>query len=228
MSAEAVTPPPATPRPRSRVVKSNRAQIIIFSILTLILTAATVLGGRLWLRNSETLVFAVGEPNGAEARFAARLAAVLKSNSSRLRLKIVPNADNAKALALFDRKEANLAILRTDAKVPPSARTLAILEHDLVLVLSPGGKKIKSVADLRKKKIAVLAGGESSVTFVRNALELSDTPEAAARVQMAPPNLSFDKLFAAGFGAVIAIEHTSRIMKDKSYEQYAKRGGFTL
>ena len=64
------------------------------------------MGGRTWLRNSETLVFAVGEANGPEARFAARLATVLK-NSSRLRLKIVPNGDNAKALSQFDRKEAN-------------------------------------------------------------------------------------------------------------------------
>jgi TRAP-type uncharacterized transport system substrate-binding protein len=226
MSAEA--PMPATPRPRSRVVKSNRAQIVIFSILTLILSAATVWGGRVWLRNSETLVFAVGEPNGVEARFAAKLATVLKSNASRLRLKIVPNADNAKALAAFDRKEANLAILRTDAKVPPRARTLAILEHDLVLVLSPGDKKIKSVADLKKKKIAVLADGDSGVSFVRSALELSDSPDAAQRVQMAPPNTPFDKLFKSGFGAVVAIEHSSKIIKDKAYEQFAKHGGFTL
>jgi multimeric flavodoxin WrbA len=35
-------------------------------------------------------------------------------------------------------------------------------------------------------------------------------------------------MFASGFGAVVAIEHTSKIMKDKAYEQYAKRGGFTL
>jgi TRAP-type uncharacterized transport system substrate-binding protein len=228
MSAEAPTPHPETPPARSRVVKSNRAQIVIFSILTLILTAATVWGGRVWLRNSETLVFAVGEANGPEARFAAKLAALLKSNASRLRLKIVPNSDSAKALAQFDRKEANLAILRTDAKIPARARTLAILEHDLVLVLSPGGKKIKSIADLKKKKIAVLADGENSVTFVRNALELSDSPDAALRVQMAPPNMPFDKMFASGFGAVVAIEHTSKIMKDKAYEQYAKRGGFTL
>ena len=228
MSAEAPTSPSATPRPRSRVAKSNRAQIVLFSVLTLILSAATVWGGRVWLRNSETLVFAVGEPNGVEARFAAKLAAVLKSNASRLRLKIMPNADNAKALTLFDHKDANLAILRTDAKVPPRARTLAILEHDLVLVLSPGGKKIKSVADLKKKKIAVVADGENSVSFVRSALELSDSADAAQRVQMAPPNTSFDKLFTTGFGAVVAIEHTSKIMKDKTYEQFAKRGGFTL
>jgi TRAP-type uncharacterized transport system substrate-binding protein len=228
MSAEAPTPHPEMPPPRSRVVKSNHSQILLFSILTLVLTAATVWGGRAWLRNSETLVFAVGEANGPEARFAAKLAALLKNNSSRLRLRIVPSGDNARALAQFDRKEANLAILRTDAKVPARARTLAILEHDLVLVLSPGGKKIKSFAELRKKKIAVLAAGESSVTFVRNALELSDSPDAASRVQMAPPNTSFDRLFASGFGAVVAIEHTSKIMKDKTWEQYAKHGGFTL
>jgi TRAP-type uncharacterized transport system substrate-binding protein len=166
------------PPRRSRVVKDNRGQIILFCILTVILTAATVWAGRVWLRNSETVVFAVGDVNGLEARFAARLDAVLKNNSSRLRLKIAPNVDNAKALAQFDRKEANLAVLRTDAKVPPRARALAILDHDLVLVLSPGDKKIKSVADLKKKKIAVLADSENSVSFVRAALELADSPNA--------------------------------------------------
>jgi TRAP-type uncharacterized transport system substrate-binding protein len=228
MSAEASTPQPEVPRRRLRVAKSNRSQIVLFSVLTLILTAATVWGGRTWVQNSETLVFAVGEPNGLEARFAARLATVLKNNSSRLRLKIVPNGDNAKALAQFDRKDANLAILRTDAKIPARARTVAILDHDVVLLLSPGGKKIKTLADLKKKKIAVLAESESSAAFVRTILELSESPEAATRVQMAPPGSTVDKLFASGYGAVVAIAHASRIMKDKSYEQLAKRGAFTL
>ena len=231
MSAEAPLPSPMLPRPRPRppVVKSNRAQIIIFTLLTLLLSALTVAGGRVWLRNSETLVFAVGDANGPEAKFAARLATVLKANSSRLRLKIAPNPDNAKALAQFDRRDASLAILRTDAKVPPRARAIAILEHDVVLVLSPGGKKIKSLPELRKKKIAVVGDGENSVNFVRSALEISDSPDAAQRVQQAPPNTPFDKLFASGFAAVVAIEHASKIVKDKTYEQYAKRtGGFTL
>ncbi len=228
MSAETPAQPPEVPPRRSRVAKSNRTQIILFSLLTVILTAATVWAGRVWLRNSETLVFAVGEANGPEARFAARLAGVLKNNSSRLRLRIAANADNAKALAQFDRKEVNLGVLRTDAKVPPRARALAILDHDLVLVLSPGGKKIKSGADLKKKKIAVLAEGESGVSFVRSALELSENPEAASRVQMAPPNTPLDRLFGSGFGAVVAIEHASKIVKDKAYEQYARRGGMTL
>src|SRR6202022_1964928 len=189
MSAEIPTAPAEAPR--SQVVRSNRRQILLFGALTLILTVATVWGGRIWLRNSETLVFAVGDANSLEARFAARLAAVLKNNNSKLRLKIVPNADSAKALAQFDRRQADLAVLRTDAKVPSRARALAILEHDVLLLLSPGKQKIKSLAELKKKKIAVLGDGDNSAAFVRNILEISDGSDAASRIQMAPPHSTF-------------------------------------
>src|ERR1700732_3891728 len=229
MSAEVPTPNVEKPPERSRVVRSNRRQMLLFAALTLILTVATVWGGRTWLKNSETLVFAVGDGNGVEARFAAKLATVLKNNSSRLLLKIVPNTDGAKALAQFDHRQADLAVLRTDAKVPPRARALAILEHDVVLLISPGSKKIKSLAELKKKKIAVLADGDGSAAFVRNILEISDSSDGGSRVQMAPPNSTFDKLFTSGgYGAAIAIAHTSKIIKDKSYAQSARRGAFTL
>jgi TRAP-type uncharacterized transport system substrate-binding protein len=202
--------------------------MLLFAVLTLILTVATVWGGAIWLKNSETLIFAVGDANSLDARFADKLAAVLKNSASRLRLKIVPNADSAKALAQFDRRQADLAVLRTDAKIPPRARALAILEHDLLLLISPRGKKITSLAELRKKKIAVLADGDNSAAFVRNVFEISDGPSSAAsRVQPAPLNSTFDKLFGSdGYGAVIAIAHASTLMKDKRYEQYARR--FTI
>jgi TRAP-type uncharacterized transport system substrate-binding protein len=230
MNAE-ISPPKTEKRlARAQVVRSNRRQIVLFAALTLVLTVATVWGGRIWLMNSETLVFAVGDPNGAEARFAGKLAAVLKNNSSRLRLTIVPNADNAKALAQFDRKQADLAVLRTDAKVPSRARALAILEHDLLLLISPGSKKIKSLAELKKKKIAVMADGENSAAFVRHLLDMSENSDAGFRIETAPANSTLDKLLApaAGYGAVIAIAHASTIVNDKRYEQYAKHGGFTL
>jgi TRAP-type uncharacterized transport system substrate-binding protein len=229
MSAEVPTPAAENPPTRSRVVRNNRRQLLLFAALTLILTIATVWGGRIWLKNSETLVFAVGDANSLEARFAVKLAAVLKNTNSRLRLKIVPNTDGTKALAQFDRRQADLAVLRTDAKVPARARALAILEHDVLLLISPGSKKIKSLAELKKKKIAVLADGDNNIAFVRSVLDIADSADAASRVAMAPPNSTLDKLFASGgYGAVIAIAHASTLVKDKRYEQYAKRGGFTV
>jgi TRAP-type uncharacterized transport system substrate-binding protein len=229
MNAEVATQQAEKPPAHSRLVRSNRRQVVLFALLTLILTIATVWGGRTWLKHSETVVFAVGDANGPEARFAAKLAAVLKNNASRLRLKIVPNADNAKALAQFDRRQADLAVLRADAKIPPHARAIAILEHDIVLLISPPGKKIKSLAELKKKKIAVLADSDNGAAFVRNSLDISDNSDAASRVQMAPPNSTFDKLFTSGgYGAAVVIAHASAIVKDKRYQQYAKAGGFTL
>jgi len=229
MSAEVPTSPsPDTRRSRPPLLNSNRRQVVLFAALTLILTVATVWGGRILLRDSETLVFAVGEASGPEARFAARLAAMLKATSSRLQVKIVRNADNAKALGQFDRKLADLAVLRTDAKIPPRARSIAILEHDVLMLISPGDKKIKSLAELKKKKVAVLASG-NNLAFVRNVLDMTDGSDAASRLQLAPSNATLDKLFASGgYGAVIAVDHASAIVKDKNFEQTAKRAPFTV
>ena len=223
MSADVSTPLPNKQPPSKRLFGTNRGQMLLFALLTLVLTVATVVGTRIWLRNSETLTFAVVNPNGPEARFATKLAAVLKNNSSRFRLKIVSNPDMAKALAQFERREADLAILRTDAKIPPRARALAILEHDVVLLITPGSKKIKSLAELKKKKIAVLADGDSNAAFVRNILEIPEGAEASGRVQIAQANSTLDKLFSSGgYGVVVAIAHASAIIKDKTWEQYAK------
>ncbi|WP_027549575.1 TAXI family TRAP transporter solute-binding subunit [Bradyrhizobium sp. Cp5.3] len=230
MSTEGPTAPTEPRRTlRRKVIKTNQQQVLLYVVLTLLLSLVTVWAGRAMLHNSETLTFAVGAPNSDEALFATKLAALLKNNASHFRIKIVNNPDNARALAQFDRRQADLAILRTDAKVPPRARTLAILEHDLVLLLGPGNKKIKSLAELKKKKVAVVAENESSLAFVRSILDIPDGPDAA-KIQMAPQGATLDKLFApsSGFSAVIAIVHASRAVRDKAYEQVAKHGGFTL
>ncbi|HEX9468801.1 MAG TPA: C4-dicarboxylate ABC transporter substrate-binding protein, partial [Bradyrhizobium sp.] len=70
MSAELRTLQAEKPPARSRLVRSNRRQVVLFAVLTLILSIATVWGTRIWLKDSETLVFAVGDANGPEARFA--------------------------------------------------------------------------------------------------------------------------------------------------------------
>ena len=174
-------PPSSVDKPAAL---SNRRQLLLFAALTVILTLTTVWGGRIWFRHSETLVFATGEANGVEARFAAKLAAVLKNNSSKLRLKIVANADDTRAVAQFDRRQADLVVLRTDARLPARARAIAILEHDVLLLISPKGKKIKSLAALKKTKVAVV-GGSANEAFLRRTLEPVDDA-SALRIQTVP------------------------------------------
>src|SRR4051812_39584653 len=73
--------PSARTNPRHRRKDGSPEQPLLFAALSVLLTLATVWGGRIWFRHSETLVFATGEANGIEARFAAKLANVLKHNS---------------------------------------------------------------------------------------------------------------------------------------------------
>ncbi len=96
-------------------------------------------------------------------------------------------------------------------------------------MLGPGSKKIKSLAELKKKKIAVLAEGDNNLALVRKILDLSNNPDGGPRIQMAQPGSTLDRLFGAdGFGAVIAIPHASSLINDRSYERYARHASFTL
>ena len=55
MSAEVPTPTRDTRRSRPPFFNGNRKQAILFAALTLLLTVATIWGGRVWLRNSDKL-----------------------------------------------------------------------------------------------------------------------------------------------------------------------------
>ena len=134
---------------------------MLYALLTVI---ATVWGGRILRKDSETLTFAVGAPDGNEARFAAKLASLLKSTKSRLRLKILASSDNAKALAQFDRCEADLAVLRTDAKIPPRAQ---------VRVGSTEMARFATSAIVSRTSVAARSSRSSQSIRVRKGLRMS-------------------------------------------------------
>jgi TRAP-type uncharacterized transport system substrate-binding protein len=209
---------------------SNRKQVLLFVIATLVLSAVTVWAARVWFRHTSTLTFAVGTDNGVEARFAAKLASVLQANNSSLRLKIEKNSDGDKALGAFDRKQSDLAILRTDQRVPNRARAIAILDKDLVLLLSPKGKKIPNIEALKGKKVAILGNDDRNESFIRRALSSYDIANPKTSLQTVPTTSAIDKLLAPnGFSAVLVIDNAQRLARDRSFERLAKNPpGFTL
>lgn len=209
---------------------SNRKQVVLFIVATLLLTALTVWAARVWFRHTSTLTFAVTNESGVEARFAARLANVLQTNNSSLRLKVQKNADGEKAIAAFDRKEADLAILRTDQKVPNRARSIAILDKEFLLLLSPKGRKIANLEALKGKKIAILGNDGRNEAFVRRALESYDIANPRTSIQTVPAASLLDKLLAPNaYAAVLVIENATKLSADRTFERLSKSGtGFTL
>src|SRR5258708_28761580 len=98
--SSAVEKPAAAPV----VAMTNRRQALLFVALTLILTIATVWGGRIWLNHSETLIFATRDTAGVEAGFADKLAAVRESNKSAPPPRAVATVRTAKQFTPFGRR----------------------------------------------------------------------------------------------------------------------------
>lgn len=201
---------------------SNRKQVAIFVVLTLILSAAAVWGGRAWFKSTHTLTFAVGADDSVDAQFAAKLATVLTNSGSTLRIKVVKNADNDKAVAQFDRKQADLALFRTDAPVPARARAIATIDHDLVLLLSPKNSTVSSLASLKGKKVAIL-GDERNAAFLKRVLDVHGFAGPRSSATSVAATIPLDQLLKPGeYNAVLAMDHLSRISTDKSYERVLK------
>lgn len=203
----------------------NRTQILIFAALTLVLTAVAVFGISYWIRNPTPLTFAVGPESGVEAQFAAKLATVLKSESSKLRVVSVPNADTDKMVSRFDRRQADLTLIRTDAKAPARARAVSILETDVMLFIGPKGSRLKNLTGFAGKKIAVLGDDDRNEKFLRQLLAMYNVSTAKTTIQTVPSNSDVEKLLAPGANSVVVtIEHLSKIAADKSYEKLAHKG----
>jgi TRAP transporter TAXI family solute receptor len=220
------------PRPFPEDAMRNRTQIILLLTGTALLTALIVTLATLWLTQPETLKIAVGPAGGVEYKFAEKLATLLAQNHASVRLSVIPQEGGAQAVGRLARREADLAIVRTDAKLPGHARALAILEHDMVLLIGPPVSTVKTIGDLAGKKIAVLGDDGRNEALIRHILSLYDINTVKARtvLQTVPPASPIDDLLAAGgFDIAISIEPLSRITKTSDFSDLSTRmGGFSL
>ena len=70
-----------------------------------------------------------------------------------LRLHLAPVADPGTAAKAIESGNADLAVVRSDASLPPNAATALILEHHLLVVIIPAGSEVANIADLKGKRV---------------------------------------------------------------------------
>jgi TRAP-type uncharacterized transport system substrate-binding protein len=203
----------------------NRKQILLFTLLTVILSGVAVWGITYWVRHPTPLTFAVGSESGIEARFAAKLAAVLKNESSKISIQPVSNGDATKMVSRFERKQADLAIIRTDVKAPARGRAVSILDKDVMLLIGPKNSKLKNLSALAGKKIAILGEDDRNEKFVRQLLAMYNVPTAKITLQTVPQGSDIEKLLAPNnYALVVTLEHLSRLAADRSFEKLVQKG----
>jgi len=189
----------------------NRTKIVLLALATLALTAGVV-AATSWVGGPTRLSIAVGLPDGAEARFAARLAEVLVQTHAPVRLTVEASDSPAQALMRFARHEVDLAIVRTDERrIPTGARALAVLEHEAILVLGARKAQIETLADLQGHTVSVLGRDGRNEAFVRRLLELYKVEPTRIALRTVPPDTRLAALLAQPNGLVVMVEPLSRL-----------------
>lgn len=179
----------------------------ILAIVAALLVAIGGAAAALYLYSRPT-VLRVAVPQGAEDfRLMSAAAQVFARQREQVRLHVVPVVDAAASAAALDSEAADLAVIRADVTLPPTAQALVILHRNAALLVAPGGSKLKKVADLRGKRIGVLlesGGVERNMRLLETILAHSDVqlkslslmPVAPGEVKAAIQANRIDALFA--------------------------------
>jgi TRAP-type uncharacterized transport system substrate-binding protein len=201
----------------------NRRQKLFFLLGTLILTVGIVIGTRYLLHSVRPLRLAAGPAGTVEYKFAEKFADAVAANTTDLRLRIIPDQTAAAAASRFARGDADLGFVRTDQKVPGSARALGLIEHFAFLMVLPKGSKIANLGDLRGKKVALVTSDGGAEALLRSILHASQVDVERITLQSMPSETPIEGLFARDqFQAAIVFASLSSLAGTKRFDRQTK------
>ena len=163
------------------------------------------------------MTVAVGPIDSGQWRFMQATSKALRETRGSVRLRLVAVDDSAAAGSLLDASRVDLAVLRSDDPTSKDARSIVILHRRAVMLVSPKGKALKSVADLKGKRIAIMRGEtDTNKTIVEHVLthhnlnssdvDLQELSSGAVRAGIADGQL--DGFFLVGHPAGVVTRNT--------------------
>ncbi|MGY3587570.1 TRAP-type uncharacterized transport system substrate-binding protein [Bradyrhizobium sp. USDA 4341] len=130
-------------------------------------TAAAIGGGWFGYRyfaKPVVLTVAAGSADGESLALISAIAARLSASNSHVRLKVSDAGSSAKAAELLAAGKADLAIVRGDTKGLADARSVLLLTHGVVLIVTPAAVGADSLGDLHDMTIGVVDGAINAPT----------------------------------------------------------------
>ena len=203
----------------------NRRQRWAFILLTLLIAIGGALAARMFVAE-RNLVFAAGQKGSSSDLFAHNLQEILgRSRGARITVK---NFDSPTAAAQqFSQRRADLAIIRSEAKTPPRARAVALLEHSILLIAVPKVGAPKSIGALKGKKLAIIGRDARDLALLRNVLSRFDIPDTTPIEQRKPEEWA--SLFEPGGpSAVFFMARKSGLAADRFWIGKSQKLNFKL
>jgi TRAP-type uncharacterized transport system substrate-binding protein len=196
----------------ARFLRRHKRAVAALGVLLL---AAAAAAGVYWYEQAHILRIAVGPPGSNDLRVIEALASNLDHDKAPLRLHIVPTEGPAASGAALAKGEANLAVVRSDIGMTPSALSVAVLRHDVLLLIVPApaapaapvaraaktakkqksdagekAAKIEKVGDLAGRRVGLVGGSPASPELLKVLLSHYGVPADKVAVStVAPENL---------------------------------------
>src|SRR5947209_15916060 len=169
--------------------------IAIALALAVVAALATRFSNEVWV-----LSLAAGEP--ADQTFAEAVEKLHKGLDM-TQVRVLRTEDAAAASSALDAGKADFAIVRSDVAVPQRAGTMLIVHRDAALLFATPRAKIAKLADLAKKRVAIVPPDPANVRLFDalldfygvNASSVIHLPLPAEQVTPAAASTSFDAVF---------------------------------
>lgn len=160
--------------------------------------------GALWIGRPTTLRIAVVRDT-EDAQLVAAIAQNFAKEHEDVRLKVVHVNDAAASAVALEADSADLAVVRSDIRLPLNGQTLALLHRNAAIILATSRSKVAEIGDLRGKTVGVVRGPPTGAGNVRLLEAILAQNEIAAR-DVVIKDLTREQVFdALSTGAVAAV-----------------------
>ena len=133
---------------------------------------------------------AVGPVGSQDAKMVATVLQIFAREKHPIRLRMVPTGSPVESADALKAGKAELALVRSDGNMPANATTVAILHRDAFLMMAPDGSGIKSIPDLRGRKIGIVRGYNLNQKLADLVLmNFGISPDQTTKVQISPGDI---------------------------------------
>ena len=221
-------------------------RVVLLAGLVGVALVAGVVAYRFYARPT-TLTLAVGSFDGEAAKIAAIVAGRLDATKSPVRIRIVPTDSVLDSAKLFAAGKTDLAIVRADVGDLSEARSVALVNKLVLMILALPGSGLTSIEKLRGHTVGVVGGeiNQRIVDALKKEYDLADkvifkniapadapraiqSKEAGAFLVVVPLNEKYLSLLRRSFGSnrngfpsLIPVESAGAIADvDGAYESF--------
>ncbi len=135
---------------------------IVLTTIAAVLAVGTVVTGAAYFFERPTVLRVAVPRKSADSALIGAFQQAFQADKKNIRIEMVPVDNFADSAATLESGKADVAVVRTDIKMPPKGQTLVILYREAAVLMVPHNSKLASINALKGQKVGVLKGRVSA------------------------------------------------------------------